>query len=393
MNFKFLTLILKDLGRKKFSSFLTLFAISLGILAVFVIVVIGASFENSIKSEFEKVGSNRLYVTQSSQNFIPTGESKKLNDNIVREVGSKPFVEEVHTFYAKNFQVEYRREFIGKTIWGMEFKQNALGDLGLEIKDGRPPRKDESFVMIVGPKFLEDGFSKELQIGSKISIEDRKFKIIGVTKEVGNPEDDSNVYIPLKDIRTLTENSQGISFLYIIIQKGHNIDLAAQNLKKYFDRKVGEDKIEVNSPDQILEQLSSIISVVQITLGGIALVSIIVGALGIINTMYVIVTEKTKDIGIMKSVGATNNQILILFMVQAGVFGTLGSILGIILGSFVAIGFESFAKNFGYTFLKIQIQPQVVISLLIFGFLVGVLAGFLPSKKASKLNIVDTLRK
>jgi ABC-type antimicrobial peptide transport system permease subunit len=101
--------------------------------------------------------------------------------------------------------------------------------------------------------------------------------------------------------------------------------------------------------------------IIKFTLGGIAFVSLIVGALGIVNTMYVIVTEKKKEIGIMKSVGARNHDILFIFVFQAGFFGLLGAILGVFFGSFAAIGFGAVAQSSGFTFLKITIIPGKII--------------------------------
>ena len=121
--------------------------------------------------------------------------------------------------------------------------------------------------------------------------------------------------------------------------------------------------------------------------------SLIVGALGIVNTMFVIVTEKIKDIGIMKSIGATNFQILYLFMTQAGLFGLLGAIVGVTFGSIVVFVFEKVAQSTGFGFLTVPIDFTVLFSMLIFGFLIGIFSGFLPARKASKLNVVEAIRK
>ena len=182
-------------------------------------------------------------------------------------------------------------------------------------------------------------------------------------------------------------------FLYVIIDEGEDIKIAEENIERILTNRLGEDTFEITTPEQFLEQVSSILDIVKYTFGGIAFVAIIVGGLGIINTMYVIVTEKTKDIGIMKSVGATNETILIMYMTQAGMFGFLGAILGTFIGYFLALGIESIAQSSGFAFLEISVDFTIVLGLLVFGFVIGVLAGFLPSYKASKLTIIDTLRK
>lgn len=383
-------LIFKELNKKKFSSFLTLFAISLGILSVFVIVLLGSGFEKSIEDEFTKLGTNRLYVSSESSGF--GSNSKTFSDNEVNLLKSKSYVDEVYKYYIKTAQIEYSREFISKSIFGMDFSQKAFEDLTIEIEEGRYPKNNEENVVVIGPLAATELFDKELNVGSNIYIRDNKFKVIGITKEVGNSEDDKNIYVNINDLHSIYETEE-LTFLYVIVNENEEIEITKENVETLLENKLGKDTVEITTPAQFLDQLTSILDIVKFTLGGIAFVAIIVGALGIINTMYVIVTEKTKDIGIMKSIGATNNTILFMYMTQAGFFGLFGAILGIILGSFGVILFEKIAQGAGFSFLKITIDFVTIISLLIFGFLIGILAGYLPSRKASKLTIVETLRK
>ena len=393
MKFGFLYLILRDISRKKFSTLLTLFAISLGVLAVFVIVIVSSSFQKSITEQFEKVGSNKLYISKVERGVIPQGNKKELSDNLFLEISSKPFIDSVIPLYSARKQIKYGREYKSKAIFGVEFTNKNIEDLGLEVEFGRVPKKNEKYVALVGPDFLSDGFEKDLSLGSKVEIGENKFKIVGIFKSVGNPEDDQNFMLPLNSLREIQNEPEGVTLFYATVQKDYDVLLAKENLQRLLDRRLGKDRVEIQSADQILEQLNSFVQIIQVTLGGIAFVSIIVGALGIINTMYVIVAEKIKDIGIMKACGATNFQILLLFIVQAGIFGLLGAFLGIFLGFFVLIFLEKVAISQGYTFLKITFDFFVVLWLLLFGFFVGVVAGFLPSKQASKQNVVDALRK
>lgn len=384
-------LIFKDINRRKFSSFLTLFAISLGILSIYLITLVSLGFEQSVEQQFEQFGSNRLYV---SENFGASSSfSSGLTDNDINLIESRSYVDKVYPYYTRNSQLEFSNEFRQKTVLGVELSQDYFIDTNFELAQGRFPNLNEKFSMVVGPEFVENGFDKELRVGSNIYIRDNKFKVVGILESIGNPQDDSSVYVNIDTLREIFEAGDTVGLVDVIIVNGEDVSLARDNLQIYLDNKLGEDIVEVTSPEQLLEQVGNILSIIQYTLGSIALISLIVGAFGIINTMYVIVTEKTKEIGIMKSIGARNEDILFLYVFQAGVFGFLGAILGIILGAGLTILFESFAQSAGYSFLKINIDLTVTLSLLVFGFVIGIISGYLPARKASKLNIIDTLRK
>lgn len=384
-------LIVNDLYKRKFSTLLTLLAISLGILSVFVIVLLSSGLEESIKGEFESFGTNRIFITSSTGGF--QSESSFVGETEINILKNQPYITQVYPYYAQSAQLKYSNEFIGKSIQAFEMDKNSFEDIGLEIEFGRYPRLGEEGVLVIGPEFAQNGFSKEISLGSNIEISEEKYKVIGITKSLGNPEDDNQVYADLNSIRKLFNKPDSVSFLYVIIDEGEEISIAENNIERILNNRLGEDTFEITTPEQFLEQVSSILDIVKYTFGGIAFVAIIVGGLGIINTMYVIVTEKTKDIGIMKSVGATNEIILMMYMTQAGMFGFLGAILGTFIGYFLALGIESIAQSSGFAFLEISVDISIVLGLLVFGFVIGVLAGFLPSYKASKLTIIDTLRK
>lgn len=390
MRYSYLWLIIEDIKRKKFSSFLTFFAISLGILSIFVIVLLSSSFEDSIKGQFEQLGTNRLYVTTSSG--LSSTATEGFKDNDINYIESQQYVDTVYPYYLNNVQFEYNREFQAQNIAGVELSDEYFRDLNLEIDQGRIPNEKEQYSLVVGPDAAKELFSRELSIGSNIYLKDTKFKVVGILESVGNPEDDSLVYGNIDSIRDLFDDSEEVGILDVIIVEGENMEFAENNLQMLLDREYGEDTTNVISPTQILDQLDTILGIVNYTLGGIALVALLVGAFGIINTMYVIVTEKTKDIGIFKAVGARNEDILLLFMTQAGVFGFFGAVLGIILGTGIAFGFEAVAKANGFGFLEITISPLLVVGLVFFGFIVGVVSGFLPAYRASKITIIESIR-
>lgn len=389
----YISLILKDIKGRKFSSFLTFFAISLGILTIFAIVLVSQGFSQSIEKQFEQMGSNRLIIqTKGSNSF--SGEIRKgLTDNEVKLLETRPYIKSVDPFVMKSSNIKSGNDVIRQSLMGVPLNKEFFDIYNVEIESGRYPTDNDRYVIVVGPEFAENGFDKKLVVGSNIYIQDIKFKVIGILKSVGSPEDDSQVYISIDDMRTVFDLGKQVDMMFVTVEENYDVNLAAENSKILLENKLGDDSVNVQTFAQMLEQVNTILGIVQATLGGIALVSLIVGAVGIINTMFVIIAEKTKDIGIMKAIGATNGDIFSIYILQAGIFGFLGAILGIIFGAIGGLGFGAWAAANGYSFLEITIDPMIVLILLIFGFVIGAIAGFIPAYRASRLSIVETFRK
>lgn len=392
MKFDYIRLVLKDLNNRKFSSFLTFFAISLGILTIFVIFLLGQGFEDSIEKQFEELGSNRLYVSSSSQNFGATA-TKGLTDSEVELAKSRPYVDEVYPYYMRSSQIKYGNDFSRASVLGTTLSSEFFESMNLEIAEGRFPRSNEKYSVVIGPEASKNTFDREVPVGANLYIRDTKFKVVGILESIGNPEDDKMMVFNIDTLRDLYDDSDSIGYMDVVIVEGYDMEIAEENLKITLENKLGEDSVNVVAPTQLLEQASSILDIIKYTLGGIAFVALIVGAIGIINTMFVIITEKTREIGIMKSIGATNEDILFMYVFQAGTFGFLGAVLGVILGSFAAVVFEFVAQQSGFSFLEITIKINYIVYLLIFGIVIGVISGYIPARKASKINIIEAIRK
>ena len=394
MKLDYLMLIVKDMKSRKFSSFLTFFAISLGILTIFVIFLLSQGFENSIAKQFEDMGTNRLYIASATQSMTSSQYTKGLSDDEITLIENKPYVEKVYPYYMRSAEIKYGNEFQRTQLMGTILNEDFFDEMNTELQDGRFPEETEKFSIVLGSEAAKNLFDKEVPVGANIYIKDTKFKVVGVLESIGNPQDDSNIYFNYETLReTFDPESNSIGIVDVVIVEGYDLKIAEENLKVALENRLGKDSVEIIAPTQLLEQFSSILNIVKFTLGGIAFVALIVGAVGIINTMYVIITEKTHDIGVMKSIGARNSDIMFMYIFMAGLFGFLGAVLGVILGSIAAIGFEAFAKSAGYSFLDITIHITDVLLLLVFGFLIGIISGYLPAKKASKINIIEAIRK
>lgn len=385
-------LVISDLYKKKFSSFLTLFAISLGILTIFLIFLLSSGFSNSLDAEFEKLGTNRLYVT-STVSGLSGSASEDLNDNLLKQVESRPYVDKIYPYVMQSVQFKHGSEFSSRLVVGTKLSSDYFEANGAEIQLGRFPKETEKYSLVLGSRAATDLFSKDLRVGSNVEISGVKFKVVGVLETFGNPEDDMNVFVNIDTLRDIFDLGNEIGLFDVIVVEGYDTTLAQNNLQVFLDNRVGEDVLDIRSPQDLLGSVDTILDIIKYTLGGIGFIALLVGALGIVNTMYVVVSEKQKDIGIMKAIGARDFDILFMFVFQSGMFGLLGGILGILLAAGVSVIFEIVAQSSGFTFLVIEFDWVAAAGLLVFSFIIGVISGYLPSKQAADLVLVDAIRK
>jgi putative ABC transport system permease protein len=164
-------------------------------------------------------------------------------------------------------------------------------------------------------------------------------------------------------------------------------------LRKERDVKEGKEDFSVILSKDLINTVNSVLGVLQIALVGVAGISLVVGALGIMNTMYTAVAERTKEIGIMKAIGATNHDITMIFLIESGMLGLFGGIIGDILGFSLSKIVEIFAANTGFAILKAYMSVELVVASLVFSFLIGALSGVLPARHAASLKPAEAIRK
>jgi putative ABC transport system permease protein len=279
--------------------------------------------------------------------------------------------------------------------WPAKDADKRFADYDIGLEQGNFFRESQKYNAVIGHDVAYNDdtfFKKELKIGQKILIGEKKFKVGGIIERIGNPEDDSVIYIPIETARELFNKPKEVSFIDTTVKPGKDLALVSERIQKDLERHRRVDDFDVMTPDQVLKIFSAILGIVQAVLIGIAGISLLVGCVGIMNSMFTNVLERTKEIGVMKSIGAENKQIMILFMIEAGLIGLVGGIAGTILGSLVGFGVEAAAQAAGFELLKIQLHASMIISVLFFSMIIGVVAGYLPARRAAQLHPVDALR-
>ena len=249
--------------------------------------------------------------------------------------------------------------------------------------------ENKSKVCILGNDIAEDLFSLANPLGEAIKLNGDKYVVIGVLAEQGTSmgtNSDSSIIIPITSAKHLGEDTSITSF-YAKVSNEDMIDMTAVIIENYLRSKlqVSSDYFSVSSQDSMLDAMESIDNTLSLLLGGIASISLIVGGIGIMNVMLVSVTERTKEIGIRKSLGAKRINILVQFLVEALVLSVLGGVLGIAIGLLIGNATE----NFGYTFENSNAVIAIAFSS---SAAIGLIFGIFPAYRAAKLNPIDALR-
>jgi len=399
---KYFFLAFNNLRRRKLRSWLTILGIFIGIASIVAFITLGQGLENYINEQFEQMGTNIVMIMGKAGSMASPMASflsdKPLTEKDVELIGKIKGVKIASPVIMKPVNIEYGKEKESVFLYSIEPEDidRLFGNLeSFKIDRGRQLKKDDKYKAVVGSRFYEI-FEKKLGLGSKIIIKNKKFEIIGILKPIGNPQDDMSIYIPNEVMKELIGEYEKVSIIYVQTEEGMAKQVAEkikQEMRKERHEKEGEESFSVSTSEQLLETFGSILSVVQAVIIGIASIALIVGGIGIMNTMYTAVLERTKEIGTMKAVGAKNSDILLIFLIEAGLIGLIGGFIGLVLGMGLSKAVEYAIVNFySLTLLKINFDPIIIIGVLLFSFVVGSISGVLPAYQASRLKPADALR-
>ena len=390
----YLSIVLKNLNNRKLRALLTITGIIIGVAAIVALFAVSQGLQNAITAQFEEIGTDKIFVFPKSSiqsGNIPVG----LTTKDVKTVEKLPYFDDVTSYIVNSGFAEFGKEkefFLQLNGIEAEDTKKAFQSIGREVEEGRFFKKNEKFVVIIGAKVAEDIFDKEVRIGNKLKVKDQKLTVVGILESVGNPDDDSAVYMPMNTARQLFDKPDEVNFIQLDVKQGVDINFVAQKVKDRLEDVRDKEDFEVLTPEQFLETFGNILGVVQAVLGGIAAISILVGAIVIMNSMYTSVLERTKEIGIMKAIGARNSSIVLLFLIESALIGLVGGIIGVVLGSGIAKLVEVIASQAGFEILLIKINPSFILFGLGFAVIIGIISGTLPAIQASKLQPVDALR-
>jgi len=384
---------IKNLRREGLRTFLTLIGIVIGIAAIVSLLSIGGGLSAAVTEQFNSLGTNTIFV-------IPQGFGNmkiSLDDSDIRAIESVSGVDSVIPIYASSAALEFNGQKVNVSVEAADAKKASLfSNTGyFDVQDGRNFYQNESGSVLIGVSIAHDDFDKPINIGKQILINGETYKVIGILKKQaqsfgGGPSTGDAVFMSLDALKRIANNPSPAIIFVKTVNASDATDAAAA-IKKKLEKTHGDGSILASSAESLLDQVNSILGLVTIFLVGIAGISLIVGGVGITNAMVTSVMERTKEIGIMKALGASNNKVLSIFVLEAAFIGAIGGIIGIIIGFSLSSIISAVGVQMGYG-LTAAITPEIAIGALAFSMVVGIVAGFYPARRAAKMDPVIALR-
>ena len=389
-----LKMALRSIGANKLRAALTMLGIIIGVMALVVLVSLVDSATSSITNEVSSLGSSLLTVSVKDDK----GKAVKLED-LETWVDEEPAFAAIAPYATSSATGKYGTESAGFNVYGVTQDEYKIQNMQLVM--GRfiaaSDVRNSSRVCVIPEGTAEDliGFSDCL--GREISFNGIKYTVVGVLKD----EEESlatilsggmkTAYIPYTSlVRLASDVSPSVSTFYIGAENGFTLEQAEKRMEQILLERFDEDEdaYSISSQNMIEEAMGRISSFLNILLGGIAAISLIVGGIGIMNIMLVTVTERTREIGIRKAIGASRSTILRQFLIEAVVLCMIGCALGI----FVSWGILQITSAITASAdIAFHLQGKVVFLSVLFCFLIGVIFGLYPANKAAKMKPIDAL--
>lgn len=388
MNVKMtIKMALKSIVSNKLRTLLTMLGIIIGVASVIIMVSIGEGTSAEIKSKIESMGSNILNV-----HLFGSAKRYTMKYDEIKELGDLDSVSMVAPVVQGNANVKNGLESEDVTLSGIDDAYTQVNNYSIgKGRDIVPLDVDyREKVALIGSDIATTLFGDKSPLGVDISIDGTKFKVIGVLEPKGSSmgkSGDEVVFVPITTaIRFFKQSS--IKSITVQAATPEDVPKAESSLTDFLLAKMGNDdsKFRVYNQTETLDTINSVTKSTSLMLGGIAAISLMVGGIGIMNIMLVSVTERTKEIGVRKAIGAKRFNILMQFLVESAVVSGLGGVIGII-GSF--LGIYMLKKYLG---MRVITPSYIVFAAFSFSLIVGVFFGLYPANKASKLKPVDALR-
>lgn len=384
---------LSSLRAHKMRSFLTMLGIIIGVGSVIAVVAIGQGGEAMLKSTLVGEGNTiELYYMPSEEELQSNPSAWMMSPFTPQDIQALeniPEVSQVVTISSEYANARYREERAESSVTGIN--QAYLDVLKLDIEQGRNFLSSDFIagqrVAIISHSLEEELFDGEKAIGEVIYINSQPLEIIGILEEPGGifSFGINEVYIPWKTWRTIFGKSE---YSQVLLQTENVDDLhtAGKKAADLMNRMHDTEGYQVLNMEEIAEGIGKITTIMTIIISSIAGVSLLVGGIGVMNIMLVSVTERTREIGIRMSLGATRGQILFQFLVESMTLTLIGGLIGMLLGTGAASLVSYFA---GWPSL---VSLPVIIGGILFSMLIGVVFGILPANKASSLDPIESLR-
>lgn len=390
---------LKNLWIRKGRSFLTILSIFVGIATIFIFISYGLGLYIYIQDFTTGSSIDKVLVYAKGSGVPGLDSTFKLEDGDVKAVEDTSGVLEASGSYFKVAQVKQKKDSVYTFIIGYDPDNPIMMDsFDVGLEKGRWLRSNDKGKAILGYNYMipDRIFPRAYNIGDKIEIQEADVEIIGFLEEIGSPTDDSQIYTTNEYLLDLYPNEE-ISYGMLIAQVDIDdidsvVEKIEKNLRKHRGLEEGKEDFYAQSFKDLIESFSIVLNGVVGFIILIALISVLVSAINTANTMITSVLERTKEIGVMKAIGATNSEVFKIFLFESLFLGSVAGILGVLFGWLLAYTGGVILNNLGWGFLSPYFPMYLFLGCIAFAALTGAISGAIPSYQASKLKPVDTLR-
>jgi putative ABC transport system permease protein len=396
---------LESLSANKMRSGLTILGIVIGVGAVIAMVSIGRGAEASITDSIQGIGTNLLFVFRGGSEEVRNPKSITLGDaEAIADTLQAPSVAGVAPVLTGEVKVSFGGQSTNTQVSGITPEYAQVRNY--RVSEGEFIREEhmlgQASVVLIGQQVARDLFDRsEGLVGETVRIEGQPFRIIGVLESRGGSgfsNEDDVVMVPLTTAQTrLIRRSTRDRVDLLLVQAASSREVpqasseVAEILRSRHQTEIGADDFTILTQQDFLNTASTITNVLTIFLGGIAAISLLVGGIGIMNIMLVSVTERTREIGLRKAVGAHKADILIQFLTESSVLSLIGGLIGITLGWIISfiVGRIAQANNAP---ISPSISLDIVLLATLFSTAVGLFFGLYPANRAANLEPVEALR-
>lgn len=395
------TLAFKSIMLNKSRSFLTMLGVIIGVGSVVLLTSIGTGLQAYVTDQFASLGTNILYVVPGN----PFGENGGFGGQQSAIESMKPVLK--RRFY--NQVMRNNRDLVKDgvltsisvteakfaklskkvTLYGVtdsyESVYNSPATKGKWFSATQAEKAER--VVLLGPKIAEELFGQIDPVNKNILLGGQSYTVLGVLKEkgggFGGPSFDSYVYLPIEVMSKYFDTETIDSFIFEVRDKD-KVAQAKRAIEATIGKDLKDDEFTVFDQAQLLETINSILGILTVGLGGIAAISLVVGGIGIMNIMLVAVTERTREIGLRKALGATPNLILLQFLIEAALLSVLGGLIGLLIAYLGSLGLQAY--------FPAKVTWQAVALAFGVSTVVGLVFGVAPARRAAKLSPIEALR-
>jgi len=387
---------LANFKRNKVRTILTSLGIMIGVLSVVLLIALGLGLKNYLKEQFESLGSNLIIIMPGNVFSGEGGEANfgpgfaggiSFDEKDYLNLKKIPEADYVSPMFFKSLVIEGNKKETSAYVEGVNDQFFELMNLkaieGKILSKSDFTRKTKNVTL--GFTLAEDLFDvPENALGKTIKIQNQRFKVTGVTEKKGDREQDNSVIMPYQTSFGKLNPDKTFFTIYLGTNNEDNVETVKQKAEKILLKRYEDDEFSVTEQTEILSTVNQIFGIVNAILVAIGSISLIVGGIGIMNIMYATVTERTKEVGIRRAIGATEKDILMQFLSESIILSAFGGLLGLILASLIVLIIRAFFPA----------AINLLSVILAFGVstFIGVFFGVFPARRAAKLPPIEAIR-